>query len=304
VSRPTNWLEVTRRRAEDRHNTMTAFHHGEYSEERIITIPGEGRTGGKEPSEADAANRARQLLTFRLDRDFRQRLRIRLARENRSLSDVVIFGLQLYIQQSTTSSGRIPAAPGQMANALTRQSLGEAPSPGTTAVASVADLALTGEVAVYLRDLRSCGQSELLSATLARLYDVGWPLRPLAAALGISRQAVRARIRQQVPPEVRSRVPDVPPPSPFPRRRSALTGGRPHFTVKIDRALRTAAHHQAQHEGSSLSQVIERILDYYLRHGLSPDEIHLGDTTPTRPAARRKRGVGIPTAEADHAGGE
>lgn len=227
--------------------------------------------GGSEPSGADAANRARQLLTFRLDREFRQRLRIQLARENRSLSDVVIFGLQLYIQQRTASSGRLPAALVQTANPLTRPGPAEAPGPGTTAVASVADLALPDEVAVYLRDLRSSGQSELLSATLARLYDVGWPLRPLAVALGISRQAVLARIRQQVPPQTRSRVPDVPPPSPFPRHRSALPGGRrPHFTVKIDRALRAAAHHQAQHEGSSLSQVIERILDHYLRHGLPP----------------------------------
>jgi hypothetical protein len=276
-----------------------------YSEERAITIPGEDRTGRKEPGQADTGNRARQLLTFRLDREFRQRLRIRLARENRSLSDVVIFGLQLYIQQRTMSSGRSPAAPGLAANAPPRQSPGEAPGPGITAVASVADLALPDELAVYLGDLRGSGQSELLSATLAELYDAGWPLRPLAVALGISRQAVLARIRQQVPPGVRSRVPNVPPPSPFPRHRSALPGGRrPHFTVRIDRALRAAAHQQAQHEGSSLSQVIESILVYYLRHGLPTGEIHLGDTTPTRPAARRKRRASVPTAETDHAGGQ
>lgn len=157
------------------------------------------------------------------------------------------------------------------------------------AVASVADLALPDEVTVRLCDLRRSGQSELLSATLAALHAAGWPLRPLAAALGISRQAVLARVRQRVSAEVRSLVPAVPPPALFPRRRSARPEGRrPHLTVKIDQALRAAAHRQAQREGSSLSQVVERILDHYLRHGLPAGEIRLGDTTPTRPAARRK----------------
>lgn len=164
-----------------------------------------------------------------------------------------------------------------------------APSPAATAVPSVAELALPDGTAAYLRDLRSSGHSDLLSAALAKLHKAGWPLRPLAVALGISRQAVLARIRQQVPPDVRSRVPAVPSPAPFPRRRSALAvGRRPHFTVRIDHALRTAAQHEAQSEGSSLSQVIEKILQLYLGHGLPQGEIHLGDTTPTRPAARRK----------------
>ena len=118
---------------------------------------------------------------------------------------------------------------------------------------------------------------------------MGWPLRPLAAALGISRQAVQARVRQPLPDDVRARVPDVPPPSAFPRRRPAASSGRrPHLTVKIDQALRSAAHRQAVGEGRSLSQVIEKILDSYLRHGMPPREILLGDTTPTRPAPRRK----------------
>jgi hypothetical protein len=215
---------------------------------------------------------ARLFLTFRLDLDFRQRLRARLAGDGRSLSEVVIHGLQLYLQQGAPPSDAKTSV------------------PATTAVARMADLALPDDVEVLLRDLRSSGQSELLSAMLAALHDAGWPLRPLASALGISRQAVLARIRQQVPAEVRSHVPAVAPPAPFPRRRSAQPGGRrPHLTVKIDQALRAAAHREAQREGSSLSQVIERILDHYLRHGLPHGEIHLGDTTPTRPAARRKR---------------
>jgi hypothetical protein len=84
-------------------------------------------------------------------------------------------------------------------------------------------------------------------------------------------------------------VPDVPPPAAVPRRRPAAAGGRrPHLTVKVDQALRSAAHRQAAGEGRSLSQVIEKILDSYLRHGLPPHEVLLGDTTPTRPAPRRK----------------
>jgi hypothetical protein len=181
-------------------------------------------------------------------------------------------------------------------------------------VASVSDLALPDQVASYLRDLRKSGHSDRLSATLARLHEVGWPLRPLADALGISRQAVQARVRQSVPDEVRRAVPTMPPPSAFPRRRpAAASGRRPHLTVKIDQALRSAAHRQAEGEGSSLSQVIEKILDHYLRHGMPPvagggagagssadpgsssgsgsgsGEILLGDTTPTRPGPRRKR---------------
>jgi len=101
---------------------------------------------------------------------------------------------------------------------------------------------------------------------------------------------VQARIRQPVPSAVRSRVPEVPPPSAFPRRRPALASGRrAHLTVKIDHALRSAAHGKAVREGSSLSQVIEKILDYYVRHGLPTGEVRLGDTTPTRPGPRRKR---------------
>jgi hypothetical protein len=161
---------------------------------------------------------------------------------------------------------------------------------GTTVVASLSQLTLPAPTAAYLRNLRKSGDSDLLSATLARLHEVGWPLRPLADALGISRQAVQARIRQPVPSAVRSRVPDVPPPSAFPRRRPALASGRrAHLTVKIDHALRSAAHGKAVREGSSLSQVIEKILDYYVRHGLPTGEVRLGDTTPTRPGPRRKR---------------
>ena len=170
---------------------------------------------------------------------------------------------------------------------------------GTTVVASVSQLTLPAPTAAYLRNLRKSGDSDLLSATLARLHEVGWPLRPLADALGISRQAVQARIRQPVPSAVRCRVPDVPPPSAFPRRRPALASGRrAHLTVKIDHALRSAAHGKAVREGSSLSQVIEKILDYYLRHGLPTGEVRLGDTTPTRPGPRRKRrarGAGPPS---------
>ena len=227
---------------------------------------------------------SRRLLTFRLDREFRQRLAVRLAGEGRTLSEVVILGLQLYVRHNTWfSGGPGPSGPGEA---------------GTTAVASVGDLELPDQVASYLRDLRKSGQSDRLSAALARLHEVGWPLRPLADALGISRQAVQARVRQTIPDEVRQAVPAVPPPSAFPRRRPASASGRrPHLTVKVDQTLRSDAHRRAEGEGSSLSQVIEKILDHYLRHGLPPaagdeapaNEILLGDTTPTRPRSRRKR---------------
>jgi hypothetical protein len=241
---------------------------------------------------ADPTRSRRPLLTFRLDRDLRQRLRTRLAGEGRTLSEVVILGLQLYVQHSTWFSGSATSAP---ADPPATPELSPPPEPAeppraTTAVARAADLVLPDHVAAYLRDLRESGHSELLSAALGHLHEEGWPLRPLSAALGISRQAVQARIGQPVPDEIRAQVPDVPPPSAFPRRRAALASGhRPHLTVKIDHALRAAAHRQALHEGRSLSQVIEKILDSYLRHGLPSGEVLLGDTTPTRPAARRRR---------------
>ena len=307
----------------------------------------------------ETPGRSRRLLTFRLDGELRQRLKTRLAGEGRTMSEVVILGLQLYVQRSAWLSGPglDPAAdaPSEVAEAAKALAAGgisgtagalraaevtgtagapkvaevtgagahkvaevsgtagvlkvaevietaevsetdEATVPagararGTTAVASVGDLVLPDQTAAYLRDLRQSGNSDLLSAALAALHDAGWPLRPLAEALGISKQAVQARIRQPVPAALRSRLPAVPPPSAFPRRRPALaTGRRPHLTVKIDHALRSAAQRKAVREGSSLSQVIEKILDYYLRHGMPSGEVYLGDTTPTRPARRRKR---------------
>ncbi len=303
----------------------------------------------------ETPSRSRRLLTFRLDGELRQRLKARLAGEGRTMSEVVILGLQLYVQRSAWLSGPGPAAEASPdvagpANALGPADVTEATEAsaaaevsgvaaaaevsgvaaaadasgtdevsatggafgadgasgagvasgasetagararGTTAVASVSELVLPDQTATYLRHLRQSGNSDLLSASLAALHDAGWPLRPLAEALGISKQAVQARIRQPIPPALRSRLPEVPPPSAFPRRRPALASGRrTHLTVKIDQALRSAAHRKAVREGSSLSQVIEKILDYYLRHGMPSGEVYLGDTTPTRPARRRKR---------------
>jgi hypothetical protein len=311
----------------------------------------------------ETSSRSRRLLTFRLDGDLRQRLKTRLTGEGRTMSEVVILGLQLYVQRSAwlpgpgppdldqrpdvppvltglielpesaevretaevrvkteaaaaagirpgagvpaRSGAEVPRAGAEVPRAETEIPRAETEIPragakvprrgtitvaGTTVVASAGDLVLPDHIAGYLRTLRESGDSDLLSATLAQLHDAGWPLRPLAVALGISRQAVQARIRQPVPAALRSQVRDVPPPSAFPRRRPALASGRrKHLTVKIDHALRSAAHSKAVREGSSLSQVIEKILDHYLRHGMPSGEIQLGDTTPTRPARRRTR---------------
>jgi len=245
---------------------------------------------------AGTTSRSRRLLTFRLDGELRQRLKARLAGEGRTLSEIVIVGLQLYVQRSAWLSGPgtldltpdpdAPAAerPAEAAGrgGGQRSGRGAERPPGTAAVACVADLVLPDAVAGYLRNLRVSGQSDLLSAALAKLHDAGWPLRPLAAALGISRQAVQARIRQPVAPVLRSEVPDMPVPSAYPRRRPALASGRrPHLTVKIDQALRSAAQRKAVREGSSLSQVIEKILNHYLRHGMP--------ARPAHPARRRVR---------------
>src|SRR5487761_684364 len=126
---------------------------------------------------ADPPTRSRRLLlTFRLDRDLRQRLRTRLAGEGRTLSEVVILGLQLYVQHSTWFTGSATSAPPDPP-ATPELTAPPEPPRATTAVASAADLVLPDHVATYLRDLRESGPSELLSAALGRLHHEGWPLR-------------------------------------------------------------------------------------------------------------------------------
>jgi predicted HicB family RNase H-like nuclease len=194
----------------------------------------------------------RRLLTFRLDPEQRQRLKARLARDGRTMSEVVTHGLRQYVQHARHGDG-----PGQ--------------------------LVLPDRVATRLRELRSTGHSELLSATLAALHEAGWPLRPLAEALGISRQAVQARVRRRAAAELRDPVTNCDPPQPFPRRRVASAAGlRPHLTIKIDHTLRSSAHRAAADEGHSLTQVVEGILDRYLRHGM-PDA-----DQACRPASRSR----------------
>ena len=202
---------------------------------------------------------ARRLLTFRLDQERRQRLRARLAREGRTMSEVVTNGLRQYVAGTRHRAGA--GGPGRLG----------AP-------------ALPERVAARLRELRSSGRSELLSGTLAALNDAGWPLRSLAEALGISRQAVQARVRRAL---AGLRDPGVPcePPPPFPQRRVASAAGlRPHMTIKIDHTLRASAHRAAADEGSSLTQVVEAILDRYLRQGMAD-----GDQAPPEAPYSRRR---------------
>jgi antitoxin component of RelBE/YafQ-DinJ toxin-antitoxin module len=198
------------------------------------------------------------LLTFRLDQERRQRLKARLAGEGRTMSEVVTHGLRQYVQGALARGQASPAPP--------------------------VPPRLPERVAARLRELRSSGHTELLSATLAALSEAGWPLRSLAEALGVSKQAVQRRIRRRVPGEIGGRVSAYEPPPPFPHRREASANGhRPHLTIRIDQALRSAAHQAAAREGSSLSQVVETILDRYLRHGMARED------QPAVPARARRR---------------
>jgi predicted HicB family RNase H-like nuclease len=205
---------------------------------------------------------SRRLLTFRLDQEQRQRLRARLAREGRTMSEVVTNGLRQYVQGVPARGDR--AFPG-------RRPPGDPPHGG--AVRPPVPPRLPERVATRLRELRSSGRSELLSGTLAALTEAGWPLRSLAEALGVSRQAVQARVRRLAragPHELRDPAVPCEPPPPFPQRRVASASGlRPHLTIKIDNTLRASAHRAAADEGSSLTQVVEAILDRYLRHGMA-----------------------------------
>lgn len=221
------------------------------------------------------------LLTFRLDVDQRQRLRSRLAAEGRTMSEVITSGLRQYVQRP---GGDADPAPRPALEPVPTLAPRPALEPAPPAEPAPAPPVLPAATAVRLRELRAAGRSGVLSATLSALHADGWPLPVLAEALGVSRQAIQARIRQRVPAELRDRAADCAPPPPFPRRRSPSKGAyRPHLTIKIDHALRSAAHRTAAREGHSLSQVVETILDRYLRHGLpdAPDN--------TRRAARRSR---------------
>jgi predicted HicB family RNase H-like nuclease len=204
------------------------------------------------------------LLTFRLDVEQRQRLRARLALDGRTMSEVITHGLRQYVQHP-----RHPAEPAGAAAPAGAATSDRPAAPAAPAELPAARPALPDGTVLRLRELRASGRSGVLSATLAALHADGWPLPVLAEALGISRQAVQARIRQRVPAELRDRGADCAPPPPFPRRRQASKGRmRPHLTIKIDQTLRAAAHRAAAHEGNSLSQVVEAILDRYLRHGM------------------------------------
>jgi predicted HicB family RNase H-like nuclease len=191
----------------------------------------------------------RRLLTFRLDTEQRRRLKARLAHEGRTMSEVVTHGLRQYVQHARAAGSGKPAV---------------ASAEGTE------KLVLPERIAARLRELRAAGHSDLLSATLAALNEAGWPLRPLADALGISRQAVQARVRRRAAAALREHVTNCEPPPPFPHRRMASAAGlRPHLTIKIDHSLRASAHRAAADEGNSLTQVVEAILDRYLRHGIA-----------------------------------
>jgi len=226
----------------------------------------------------------RLLLTFRLDQEQRQRLKARLAREGRTMSEVVTHGLRQYVQAMLARGGGPPEPPAHGAAARPPVSAGP--------------LRLPERIAAGLRELRSSGRSELLSATLAALSEAGWPLRPLADALGVSRQAVQARVRRRVPAELRDHVTNCEPPPPFPQRRMAADNGhRPHLTIRIDQTLRSAAHRAAAHEGRSLSQVVEAILDRYLRQGITDaDQPSRAARTPPRSMARAARTPARPAA--------
>ena len=74
----------------------------------------------------ETPSRSRRLLTFRLDGELRQRLKARLAGEGRTMSEVVILGLQLYVQRSAWLSGPGPAAEASPEVAESADALGSA----------------------------------------------------------------------------------------------------------------------------------------------------------------------------------
>src|SRR5262249_10550611 len=219
----------------------------------------------------------RRLLTFRLDQEQRQRLRARLAREGRTMSEVVTNGLRQYVQHARHRDGQpgLPGGDGASAGGGRGAGAGTGTGAGASAWARAGRVApvLPERVATRLRELRSSGRSELLSATLAALTEAGWPLRSLAEALGISRQAVQARVRRLTPAALRDATVPCEPPPPFPQRPMASAARlRPPVTIKPDPALRASAHGAGADGGSSPTQGGEAILDRSLRHGMASED--------------------------------
>jgi hypothetical protein len=71
---------------------------------------------------------------------------------------------------------------------------------------------------------------------------------------------------------------------------ASAAGLRPHLTIKIDHSLRASAHRAAADEGHSLTQVVEAILDRYLRHGIADADQPPRPTSgrASRPASRSR----------------
>src|ERR1700760_157028 len=140
------------------------------------------------------------LLTFRLDQGRRGGGKARRAGEGRTMSEVVTHGLRQYVQGATARPDAAPAA-------------GEPPR-------------LPERVAARLRELRSSGPPEGLAAPLAAPRAAGGPLRSLAEALGVSKQAVQSRIRRRVGGAAGGVVTGYEPPPAFPHPRDGSAPGR------------------------------------------------------------------------------
>jgi len=242
---------------------------------------GAHEASGAGPAEGRATERGeRPLLTFRLDPALWQDVRERLAVDGRTLSDVVNQGLTAYA--------------GDVATEAKHESRRRRREVGTRQV----DLTLPSDISDNLQVLRAEGRGKLLSATLAHLHDIGWPLRTLADALGISRQAVQARVRQDVPIEIRASVGDLDVPPTFPRQRQPLAPGvrRRPSTVQVDLELRARARARAGAEGLSLTQVVEGIVRRYLDEesgaGVAPGSGPLGADAPAVQPSRRLSSMG------------
>ena len=108
----------------------------------------------------ETPSRSRRLLTFRLDGELRQRLKARLAGEGRTMSEVVILGLQLYVQRSAWLSGPGPAAEASPDVAGPANALGPADVTEATeasAAAEVSGVAAAAEVSWSCRGCRCLG---------------------------------------------------------------------------------------------------------------------------------------------------
>ena len=119
------------------------------------------------------------------------------------------------------------------------------------------------------------GQSQVYSYYLFSLHRAGWTLEALGAAVGVTREAVRVRVKRarQVDlgdlPILHPPLPDVPEPAPAPPPRPALTGDETQELSRLQaEATRCRGTHADGHPYRVASERLAELLNVHHERGI------------------------------------